>query len=56
MNTEEYRAFLDLLMVTDPWPDELIGAYSQTLLKNVANRFAIDHGYSDWIAAYHLVK
>jgi hypothetical protein len=50
MNDLEFRAFLNLLMCSDPWPTD---ALEQTLMIDVADRLAYDRGYTDWITAYH---
>jgi len=55
MNDMEYRAFLDLMMCSDPWP---VNANSQQFdtrqqMIDVANRLAKDRGYTDWLDAYH---
>ena len=49
MSASEFRAFLDLLMCSDPYPvdtgeDEMFG---------YANRQAIERGFTDWVDAYH---
>jgi hypothetical protein len=55
MNDMEFRAFLDLMMCSDPWPvaidSEPFDTHQQMI--DVANRLALDRGYSDWIDAYH---
>ena len=50
MNDEEFRAFMGLLMCSDPYPDS---QSNMDILKNYANRIAVDKGFSDWIEAYH---
>lgn len=50
MNDAEFRAFLDLLMVSDPFP--LLFSKEDTL-KDYANSEARRRGYSCWITAYH---
>lgn len=51
MNKQEYRAFLDLLMCSDPYP-----CAGQDYLLDLAQRTAVEYGYSDWIEAYHKVE
>ncbi len=55
MNNIEYRAFLDLMMCSDPWPvaETPQGLDTQRLMVDVANRLANDRGYRDWIDAYY---
>lgn len=55
MDSMDFRAFLDLLMCSDPWPvhDELGGETGQEALLSVANRMAMDYGFTDWLDAYH---
>ena len=49
MNDNEFRTFLDLLMVSDPWPLE----YGHETLTDFADSQSRERGYSDWIEAYH---
>jgi len=53
MEDKEFRAFLDLIMVSDPWPLE---GESQSLIEGLATREAESRGYPDWITAYHEFK
>ena len=48
MNDAEYRAFLDLLMCSDPYPCQ-----GEEILKNLADHEARKRDFEDWIAAYH---
>ncbi len=50
MKTEQFRAFLTLLVCSDPWPTDGEGKY---LLETWADEEARKHGYGDWIEAYH---
>jgi len=50
MNYQELKAFLHLLMVSDPWPHE---EADNIILETYANEEARDRGYSDWIEAFH---
>jgi hypothetical protein len=52
MNNQEFRAFLDLLMCSDPWPVGDDGE-SQRIMKNWANDQARLRGYKDWVDAWH---
>jgi hypothetical protein len=60
MNDEQFRAFLDLIMCSDPWPVfDYWGARddkSLALLRNLATDLARKRGYADWIDAhrYHM--
>lgn len=49
MNDDEFRTFLDLLMVSDPWPLE----YGNEQMTDFADSQARDRGYDGWIVAYH---
>ncbi len=50
-----YRAILDLLMCSDPYPvpDDGVG---QKILTALANDEAKKRGYGDWVVAYHKFK
>ena len=49
MDDREFRIFLDLLMVSDPWPLE----YGNETMTDLADTMARERGYDDWIEAYH---
>jgi hypothetical protein len=51
MTKEQLRAFLILLMCSDPWPVNDEGNFD--ILANFANGESQRHGYNDWIEAYH---
>ena len=51
MTNRQYRAFLDLLMVADPWPVE--DEENHQIMIDMANDEAEKRGYTDWIDAYH---
>ncbi len=51
MEDIEYRAFLDLMMVSDPWPLE--DPDSDTILGLFADREAHNRQYENWVVAYH---
>lgn len=53
MNDEELRAFLNLLMVSDPWP---LGKKQKAILDGYADYASKSRGYKDWIEAYHFFK
>lgn len=48
-----YRAFLDLLMVSDPFP---LPESDHSVLQTQADYWAEQFGYSNWIEAYHEFK
>jgi len=51
MEDYEYRAFLDLMMCSDPWPvPDNVG---QQLLEAFADDQAKKRGFDNWIEAYH---
>ena len=49
MDDRELRIFLDLLMVSDPWPLE----YGHEAMTDIADAESRERGYTDWIEAYH---
>ena len=53
MTRQEFRAFLDLLMCSDPWPVKPDHNDTQTVLGLFADAEAKRHGYPDWIEAFH---
>lgn len=54
MSRFEFRAFLDLLMCSDPWPVADKGAGDgHDLMLQLADRHARDRGYEGWVDAYH---
>jgi len=53
MNHLEFRAFLSLLMCSDPWPE---GVDGENLLKDWADREARHRGFIDWVEAYHQME
>lgn len=50
MIDKEFRSFLDLIMVSDPWPLDLGG---RAVLEEYANRQSRLRGYDNWTDAYH---
>jgi hypothetical protein len=46
---EEFAALLDLLMVVDPWPEQV----NRDAIKGMADSEAARLGYKDWLDAYH---
>ena len=55
MTDAMYRAFLDLMMCTDPWP-EVMSEEEHTDLIKLAEEEAANRNYPDWITAYHGFK
>ena len=56
MSDLQYRAFLNLLMCSDPWPVTNTGDGTGTgmkLLEAAADEEGIKRGYNNWIEAYH---
>ena len=49
MKRHEFRALLDLLMVSDPWPLDKAG---EVILKAFADKEAKKRGFDNWIEAY----
>ncbi len=54
MSDNEFKAFMTLLMCSDPWPvpDQGEGD-GEAVLKELAEQEAVKRGYTDWISAYH---
>ena len=53
MNDLQFRAFLDLLMCSDPWPPHV----NQSVLNQYADEEAVKRGHRNgWIDAYHSYK
>lgn len=50
MTDQEFRTFMDLMMVSDPWP---LGIAEHNDMLGLANREAEKRGYENWIVAYH---
>lgn len=50
MNDEAFAVFLELLMVSDPWP---LLHEQKRVLEDFADDESRKRGYSDWIEAYH---
>lgn len=55
MSEEQLRAFLILLMCSDPWPVENESQEHQKILTDFADEESQRHGYTDWIEAYHVL-
>jgi len=49
MTDIEFRIFMDLLMVSDPWP--LVSGKDE--MDELADKEAMRRGFDDWIDAYH---
>lgn len=48
----QFRALMDLIMVSDPWPLE-DDEFSQNTLIDLANKEAHARSFDSWIDAYH---
>ena len=55
MDDNEFRAFLDLMMCSDPWPipPGSSGDDEQGTLLDLAEKESNARGFDDWIEAYH---
>lgn len=54
MSDEEFLAFMDLLMCSDPWPIKgEDGVHAQEILNGLADGEARRRGIDNWIVAYH---
>lgn len=63
MTDKEYRAFLDLIMCSDPWPVKRLLSPDSTyqvcdedngkLVIEFADKEAQKRGYENWVVAYH---
>lgn len=51
MNNLEFRALMNLLMCSDPWPTA--NWEDEEHLKGLANYEAAKRGFENWIIAYH---
>ncbi len=52
MTEPELQVFVELLMVSDPWPLE----HGHDLLTDFADNAASAHGYDSWVDAYHSIE
>lgn len=50
MNDKEFRTFLNLMMVSDPWP---LSKIDNELMEGFANNESVKRGFDNWIVAYH---
>ena len=50
MSNEEFRAFLELFFVSDPWP---LTEDLRKVIELKLNEEATYRGYNNWVAAYH---
>ena len=50
MTNMQFRAFLDLMMVSDPWP---LDPQANKTLEEFADAESKKRGYEEWITAYH---
>ena len=51
MNDDQFRAFLILMMCSDPWPVD--DGENQVIIENLADYEAVKRGFGCWIDAYH---
>ena len=52
MNDVAFRAVLDWLMCSDPWPSVFV---PQLVIEDWLDREAREKGYDNWLDAYHRV-
>lgn len=52
MTNKEFRALLDLFMMSDPWP---LTQAANDIVQGILDREAKARGLTDWIDAYHKV-
>jgi len=50
MPDNQFKAFLSLLVCSDPWPTP---QPEEDILKALADDMSVGRGYEDWIDAYH---
>lgn len=50
MTDQQFRDFLDLMMVSDPWP---LSEDADESLTDLADAESRKRGYDAWIVAYH---
>jgi hypothetical protein len=50
MTDTQFRALLDLVMCSDPWP---VNAANQVIVWVWMDIESIRRGYTDWVDAYH---
>ena len=55
MDDKTFRAFLDLMMCSDPWPVKDDGS-SHTLMNDLALDESSRRGYDSWYVAFHEFK
>ena len=53
MGNKEYRALLDLIMCSDPWP---VPDENQKIIEILADKEAMRRGFNNWVIAYHKFK
>jgi hypothetical protein len=49
MSENQLKEFLGLMMCSDPWPEGVC----QSTMEEYADQESQEHGYTDWITAYH---
>jgi len=52
MNDKTYRAFLDLFMCSDPYPDT---KENEAIVRDFLDDEARKRGHENWVVAYHEV-
>lgn len=53
MSDEEFRAFLDLMMCSDPWPVDPGGIENQSIMLALAEKEAKKRKFENWIVAFY---
>ena len=54
MNDDQFRAFLILIMCSDPWPvNDINELDNQTVVERLLDKEARQRGFTDWIDASH---
>jgi hypothetical protein len=53
MNSLQFRALLDLFMVSDPWP---LTDIQQDYIEELIEYEATQRGFETWVDAYHEFK
>jgi hypothetical protein len=51
MTEEQLKAFVTLMMCSDPWPVDEPG--NQAIIEKFADEESQKHNFRDWIEAYH---
>lgn len=53
LTDERFRALLDLMMCSDPWPVGRDGVWNERVVKDLLDEESRKRGYADWVGAYH---